>query len=226
MTTRGEQRMNNDLRSRLARLSTPGLSDALDTLGLDATPRAIRPMSPSMRMVGRAYTVRYVPLGAITASSGDWLDEVQPGDVAVIDNSGRTDCTVWGDIMTSVAAARGIAGTLIAGMCRDVYRCVEIGYPVFAVGNFMRTGKDRVQVADTQVAVNIGGVRVNPGDWIVGDADGAVVIPQEVVDQVVKTAEEISAKEAGIQALAVETGLLREARERFGYHELQRHVEH
>ena len=210
------------IRSDLARLATANLSDALDKLGVHAAPLDLKPITSSMRMVGQAYTVRYVPMGAVKSSSGDWLDEVDAGQVAVIDNGGRTDCTVWGDIMTSVSASRGVAGTLIAGVCRDISRCIELNYPVFSMGHFMRTGKDRVQLADTQVPVSVGGVRVDPGDWVVGDADGVVVVANAVVEDAISVAQEIAQREEHIQQLAVETGRLREARERYGYHELQR----
>ncbi len=109
---------------------------------------------------------------------GDYIDDVPSGSVVVLDNSGRTDCTVWGDILTGVASRRGIAGTVINGVCRDVARARSIGYPVFSRGSYMRTGKDRVEVDRMDVPVSLGEVQVRPGDILVGDGDGVVVIPR------------------------------------------------
>ena len=79
------------------------------------------------------------------------LDDVAPGAVVVIDNGGRLDATVWGDILTWFASARGIAGTVIDGVSRDYDRAAELSYPIFSRGTYMRTGKDRVQVAAIEI---------------------------------------------------------------------------
>ena len=84
-----------------------------------------------------------------------------------------------GDILTEIAHRRGIAGTVIDGINRDVALCLSLGYPVYSRGSWMRTGKDRVQVEGTKVNVNIGGARVQPGDLLRGDADGVIVVPKE-----------------------------------------------
>ena len=85
---------------------------------------------------------------------GDYIDDVAPGSVIVLDNNGRDDCTVWGDILTEIAHRRGIAGTVINGINRDTHLCLSLGYPVFSIDNWMRTGKDRVQVEATGIPVS------------------------------------------------------------------------
>lgn len=95
----------------------------------------------------------------------------------VIDNQARLDTTVWGDLLTSTAARKQLAGTVIDGICRDVDRALELNYPIFSRGNWTRTGKDRVRVKAIQAPVTLGGVRVQPDDWLRGDGDGQVVIP-------------------------------------------------
>ncbi len=95
-----------------------------------------------------AFTVRYVTAGSPPGTVGDYLDDVPPGGVVVLDNGGRTDCTVWGDILTAMADQRGVAGTVIDGVCRDVQRALGLVYPIYSRGRFMRTGKDRVEVSD------------------------------------------------------------------------------
>ena len=139
----------------------------------------------------------------------------------VLDNGGRENATVWGDILTEIAHRRGIAGTVIDGICRDVSMCLELGYPVYAKDHWMRTGKDRVQVEATGIPVNIGDARVAPGDIVRGDADGVIVIPKEHEDRVLDIAEAVDAAESQIRA-AVRAGMrLDEARKQHKYHQLQ-----
>ena len=210
---------------RAARLDTATLSDALDRHGLIGQCSKIKPRSPSFRMAGRAWTLRYGPAGQPAGTVGDYIDDLVPGTVIVLDNGGREDCTVWGDILTEIASRKGIAGTLIDGINRDVSLCLELGYPVFSRDHWMRTGKDRVQVEATQVPVNIGNVRVCPGDLVRGDADGAVVIPAAFEDRVLDAAEQIQTAEDAIRE-SVRNGMsLREAREKHKYHALQTRAE-
>jgi regulator of RNase E activity RraA len=206
---------------RAAKLDTATLSDALDRHGLVGQCAKIKPRSPSFRMAGRAWTLRYGPAGHPAGTVGDYIDDLPPGTVIVLDNGGREDCTVWGDILTEIASRKGIAGTLIDGINRDVSLCLELEYPVFSRDHWMRTGKDRVQVEATQVPVNIGNVRVCPGDLVRGDADGVVVIPEAFEDKVLDAAEQIQSAEDAIRD-SVRNGMsLREARAKHKYHALQ-----
>lgn len=206
---------------RAGKLDTATLSDALDRCGINGQCHRIKPNSPDFRMAGRAWTLRYGPAGKPAGTVGDYIDTVPDNCVIVLDNGGRDDATVWGDILTEVAHRRGLAGTLIDGVNRDVALCRELGYPVYSRGNYMRTGKDRVQVEATQEPVNIGGARVSPGDLVRGDADGVVVIPQEHEARVLDVAESIESAENAIRD-AVRSGMsLREARELHRYHQLQ-----
>lgn len=206
---------------RAAKLDTATLSDALDKLGLNGQCYRIKPRSTDFRMTGRAWTLLYGPAGSPAGTVGDYIDDVAPGSVIVLDNGGRDNATVWGDILTEVAHRKGIAGTVIDGINRDVSLCLELGYPIYSRGHWMRTGKDRVQVEATQVPVNIGDVRVAPGDLIRGDADGVVVIPKAHEDRVLDSAEAIQAAEDAIRASVRKGMSLREARELHRYHSLQ-----
>jgi 4-hydroxy-4-methyl-2-oxoglutarate aldolase len=203
-------------------LDTASLSDALDRHGINGQCYRISPRDPSFRRTGRAFTILYGPAGTPPGTVGDYIDDVPPGSVIVLDNGGREDATVWGDILTEVAHRRGIAGTVIDGVCRDVALCRELGYPVYSLRHWMRTGKDRVQVEGTNVRVNIGGARVKPGDLVRADADGVIVIPSEHEERVLATAEGIEATENRIRE-AVRSGMrLDEARRVHRYHQLQR----
>ena len=207
--------------ARASALDTATLSDALDKHGLNGQCYRIKPRSTDSRMTGRAWTLLYGPAGTPAGTVGDYIDDVAPGSVIVLDNGGRDNATVWGDILTEVAHAKGIAGTLIDGVNRDVALSLQLGYPIYSRDHWMRTGKDRVQVEATGVPVNIGDVRVCPGDLVRGDADGVVVIPQAQENQVLATAEAIQHAEDAIRA-SVRAGMtLREARVQHGYHQLQ-----
>ena len=211
----------SDTAERLKAAGTSALSDALDKLGIDGQILGVMPVVRTMRFAGRAFTIRMLPVGETGGSVGDYIDEVQPGQVVVIANDGRLDATVWGDILTAVASAKGIAGTVIDGVCRDSDRCVELAYPVFARGNTMRTGKDRVTADAYNVPVRMNQVRVAPGDWLAGDADGVVAIPADRVDAVLAIAEEIERVEALIRTAVSSGKRLDEARRELNYHALQ-----
>jgi regulator of RNase E activity RraA len=206
---------------RASKLDCATLSDALDKLGIAGQCYRIKPRAGSFRMTGRAWTLLYGPAGKPAGTVGDYIDDVPPGSVVVLDNGGRDNATVWGDILTEIAHRRGIAGTVIDGVCRDVALCQQLGYPVFSRDHWMRTGKDRVQVEATGVPVTIGDARVAPGDLVRGDADGVVVIPKEHEAAVLDTAEAIEVAEDRIRT-AVRGGMrLDEARKLHKYHQLQ-----
>lgn len=213
--------MTGDVLTTLQALSTSGISDALDRLGINGQCAGIRPIDRSCALAGRAFTVRYGSVGDDPGTVGDYIDDLGPNDVVVLDNRGREDVTVWGDLLTITASRRNIAGTVIDGICRDVNRALAHSYPVFARGTWMRTGKDRVRVEAIGEPVVIGGVRVEPGDYLVGDGDGVVAVTASRAVEVADVAAEIEAAESKIRE-AVEAGAtLREARAAVNYHRLQ-----
>jgi len=206
---------------RAGKLDTATISDALDRLGIVGQCRGIKGRDPDFRMAGRAFTMRCGPKTTPPGTVGDYIDDVPEGSVVVIDNRGLTDATIWGDILTEIAHRRKLAGTVIDGISRDVHLCRSLGYPVFSLDHWMRTGKDRIQLEEMGCVVGIGGARVAPGDILVGDPDGVIVIPREHEEAVLAAAEEIEAAESRIRD-AVRTGMrLDEARAQFKYHQLQ-----
>jgi len=206
---------------RASKLDTTSLSDAMDRLGIAGQCLGIKPLDHRFRLTGRAFTILYGPAGKPPGTVGDYIDDVPPGYVVVLDNGGRENATVWGDILTWIAHTRGVAGTVIDGACRDVALSHELSYPIYSRSYSMRTGKDRVQVEATNGPVNIGDARVHPGDLLRGDADGIVAIPRAHEDEVLKIAEEIDAVEDQIRRAVKEGKSLAEARRQFGYHQLQ-----
>ncbi|MBV9744520.1 MAG: RraA family protein [Acidobacteriia bacterium] len=206
---------------RARKLDTTAISDALDRLGIAGQCLGIKPLDHNFRAAGRAFTILYGPAGKPPGTVGDFIDDIPAGNVVVIDNGGRENATVWGDIMTMVAHRRGLAGTVIDGACRDTHLALSLSYPMFSRSYSMRTGKDRVQLEGINCPVNIGDARVNPGDIVRGDSDGVVVIPREHESEVLAAAEEIDAKEEQIRRSVQDGMTLAEARRQLGYHHLQ-----
>ena len=217
------QHINGEILTQASRLTTAEISDALDYFRLPGSALGIQPIAGPHRIFGTAFTVRFAPVDiAQPGTVGDYLDDIPQGAVAVLDNAGRMDCTVWGGIMSRLAAHRGIAGTVINGVCRDTAEADESGYPLYAVGRFMRTGKDRVQVDAVGEPVVLGDVRVNAGDFVIADNDGVVVIPAGRAEEVLKRALEMHEIEQRIVLAGLAGMKLAEARRQFGYHALQR----
>lgn len=194
----------------------------MDRLGIVGQAFGIAPLDRGFRLAGRAFTVRTIPVATATgASVGDYIDDVPAGSVVVLDNGGRLDATVWGDILTIMAHRRGLAGTVIHGVCRDASRSLELRYPIFSRGVYMRTGKDRVRADAYQVPVSLGDVRVEPGDFLVGDGDGVVAIPADRVAEVLAASREIAEAEERIRREIERGSRLEEARKRHRYFQLQ-----
>lgn len=202
-------------------LDTTCVSDALDRFGIVGGLEGIKPIVAGMCICGPAFTVHYLPCGTVTGTVGDFLDDVSPGQIVVIDNGGRTHCTVWGDLMSLAAQQHGIEGTVIDGVCRDLPAIQHLRYPIFAKGYFMVTGKDRVQVDGINVPISISGVQVRPYDIVLGDDSGVIVIPQEKAEDVLKIARDIQEKEKIIEHELRSGMSLRQARAKVSYHRLQ-----
>lgn len=203
-------------------LTTATISDALDRLGINGQALGIRSLTTGDTVAGRAFTVRFVPVAAGEGSVGDFIDDVPAGAMVVLDNGGRTDVTVWGEILTRMARSNFLAGTVIHGTCRDLGLISQLGYPVFARANTMRTGKDRVRAVVSRDPVSLGSVSVAPGDLVIGDHDGVIVVPRGKEMEVLHAASAIDDAERRIIELIGGGERLEEARAKLGYHELQR----
>jgi 4-hydroxy-4-methyl-2-oxoglutarate aldolase len=186
-------------RPRFTRLSTTNVSDALDALGLRGATYGIRPLQERWsKVVGRAVTVKLVAAGLTKAEHHLGVRAIEAavaGDIILIDNSGRLDTSCWGGILATGAKMRGVTAVVIDGACRDLDDCIEIDFPVFARGTVVATARSRVIEEATNVLVQFGGVQVRPGDVVMGDRSGVVIVPQERVEEVLEKAEELFAKE-------------------------------
>ena len=203
------------------KLATATVSDALDALGLAGGCTGLHPLAPGRRIVGPALTLRYLPAGLSGGTVGDFLHLARPGDVVVIDNAGRRDCTTWGGILSELAAAAGLAGTVIYGVSRDADRSLELDYPIFSLGPHMITGKGRIALEEINGPVALGTVRVEAGDIVVADVSGVVVVPRTRAEEVLAIATEIDAAERRVVEDVKAGADLATARARHRYHNLQ-----
>ncbi len=189
---------------------TPDISDAM---GRAPGIKGVRPIVPGVKMVGRAFTVRTV--------SGDWakpveaIEKAEPGMVIVIDAQGGGRA-VWGELASKAAYRRGIAGVVVYGNVRDVDGIRKLGFPVFALGVVPEAGDPR-GIGELKVELELGGVRVRPGDWIVGDDNGVVVIPAERAEEVAERVKAILKFEKELERLIDEGKSLPEALGILGY---------
>jgi len=125
------------------------------------------------------------------------VDDLKPGDVVVLACNGPTDrIAPWGELLSTAATARGAAGCVIDGLVRDVRQIREMRFPVFHGGIAPLDSKGRGKVAEIDVPIRCSGVRVNPGDLVVGDADGVVVVPAAIAAEVMRDAAEQDRMEA------------------------------
>lgn len=187
---------------------TSSVSDVLDELGVGGgvPASALRPLSAGQRVLGPAITIRYVPEGGSVGSLSargerarladrDLYNVGQPGDVAVFDCGGFIEASVMGGLSAAWASRLEIAGCVIDGAARDVAAIRAAGVPVWSRGVTPVSGKHRLQAAEINGAVTLGGVTVRPGDVIVADETGVCVIPAQHVGAVTSAALEAEAAE-------------------------------
>jgi regulator of RNase E activity RraA len=179
---------------RLAALYTAVVADALDRLGYrEQTMRAeVSPLSRGMVAAGVARTIRTIPAPELATTEpykGEMaaVDALRPGDVLVV-----SEChwSFWGELLSTAARHRGCRGAIIDGYTRDTKAIIAMGFPVFCRGIHPADSLGRLDVAEHDVPIDCGGVLVQPGDLVLADDDGVVLVPQGVADQVLAAAEE------------------------------------
>jgi regulator of RNase E activity RraA len=194
--------------TRLAKLDTCAVSDALDRLGLKGAVIGIRPLWPCPRIAGRAVTVKIKPAGlekpkqhlctpAIAAAT--------PTDVIVVDHGGRTDVAAWGGLLSLAAQTKKIRGVIVDGAARDVDESREMEFPVFGRAAVQVTARGRVMQESFNEEIEFAGVQVHPGDLVIADMSGVVFIPRAKEQEVLTQAEALAASETRM-AEAIRTG--------------------
>jgi len=191
-TTLFKRKGEEQIREILEQVSAANLSDSLHRGGVL---QGIRPLFPGIRMLGRAVTVRTYP--------GDWakpvqaIDVAEPGDVVVID-AGGVGPALWGELATHSALQKGLAGVVIDGALRDSDDIISLRFPAFSRLVMPNAGEPK-GFGEIGVPVTVGGVRVDPGDWLLGDGDGVVVLPRTMATEYGNRAMDVLEKENRIR---------------------------
>jgi 4-hydroxy-4-methyl-2-oxoglutarate aldolase len=191
---------------RLRRLDCCSVSDALDRLGIEGVASGLPRRSGTGRIAGRAITLK-VGVGAPPADKvrhlGTHAVELGgPQHVIVIEQRSGLEAGCWGGLLTLGARIRGITGVIADGPVRDIDEAIDYAFPIFSSSVTARTARQRVVELGTNVPIEIRGIRVNEGDFLVADSSAVVVIPAAHIDSVLQAAEAIAAREAAMaQAL-------------------------
>jgi regulator of RNase E activity RraA len=198
-----EQASPARLISAYMELSTPNVSDALDRLQLTGATRGILALWPGCRkIVGPAATMKLVSPGATSASpvvgSLQAVLAAPPGSVLVIDHGGRTDVNSYGGVVGFTSYHRRLAGCVVHGVVRDVDDYKALDFPVYARGVTQQSIRNRCAFGGHGLEVDLGGVKVRPGDLVMGDDNGVVVVPREHIEAVLQIAMECKATEERI----------------------------
>lgn len=204
--------INSDFLEKItASLYTPVVGDILDTYGLyhQFLPQPIQPAAPGMKLAGFAMPVLMIdvygpqkkPFGLLTEA----LDQLGENEIYLA-SGGMMRCAYWGELLTATSRMRKAAGAVINGYHRDTPQMLEQGFPVFSRGRFAQDSSVRTQVADFRCPIEVDGVLVNPGDLIFGDVDGVVVVPQNIMREVIEKALEKARGEKAVRK-AIEGGM-------------------
>lgn len=173
------------------------LSDVLDGMGLSgrAMRPFVRPLDEETVVFGRARTGLFMPRYGTLEGENPYdveialIDDLKPGDVAVLACDGPTErIAPWGELLTTAAMARGAVGAVTDGLVRDIRAIRRTGFPVFHGGIGPLDSQGRAKMMDRDIPVECAGVRVAPGDYVFGDADGVVVLPLEAAEEAVEKA--------------------------------------
>ena len=195
---------------RRHRVPTAVLSDVLDGLGRrdQALAPGIRPLDLALDVVGRARTGLYMPVFHVEPGVNPYdleirlIDDLKPDEVVVLACGDAGRIAPWGELLSTACIARGAAGCVTDGLVRDIRQITELKFPVFHGGIAPLDSKGRGRVMAIDVPIECAGTVVRPGDIVVGDADGVVVIPRDLEDEVLRLAvEKVSGENATRAAL-------------------------
>ena len=198
------------------------ISDALDAVGFreQVLRHTIRPLLPETVVVGRAMPVLCLDVYEIPDEPYQQeiaaVDSLKQNDVIICSTNGSTRICFWGELLSTAAQARGARGAVIDGFIRDIRKIVSMRFPVFTTGLSPVDSNGRGEVVAYNVPIECGGVTVNPGDIVFGDADGVVIIPQSVEQKVVEVALEKVGGENQTREALREGATLREVYDKYG----------
>jgi regulator of RNase E activity RraA len=190
---------------RYKRLYTGAVSDILDKNGYrdQVLPYYITPFTKADRVAGPAFTGQGYPCADTTHDDTQtrlrMLDSITPGTVSVWSTGGSMECAHWGEIMSTAARQRGCQGAVVDGGVRDVDFVNAMNYPVFARFKCSASSVGRWDIREYQVTIKIGRVVIHPGDFVFGDTDGVVIVPQALTLELLAAAEDVYRREGSMR---------------------------
>ena len=189
----------DELTTRLERLDSCAVSDALDKLGLEGVATGIQRLATDRRISGRVVTVKLeVDDGRPAASrhlGTSAIEASRPGDVIVIEQRTGVDAASWGGNLSLAARMRDVAGVIVDGPARDVDEAQAYDFPLFARSRTPRTARGRIVETGTNVPITVSDVAVSPGDFVVADGTGVVFVAAGQIQAVLEAAEAIAERE-------------------------------
>lgn len=186
----------SDIVERLGQFATCEISDGMNRLRLPRTSvGGITPLHPRRRIAGPAFTVAFVEIDEQLPTPDNYLGDAQPGDVVVLAAGGHLDFSVWGGKRSWDAVQQDVAGVVVDGCYRDLDEQHELDLSIYGRGHTPVGLTARLRPSQTNVPVVFGGVEVNPGDYVVADDNGVIIVPRDQAEEVIAAAEARIAEE-------------------------------
>lgn len=188
--------MPDSILPHLEKLYPAVVADVLDAMGFlnQALASGIRPLTTTKRICGRVFTARAHAVQEIPAEPYkleiEAVEAMESGDVLVVSTGEDRTCGFWGELLTTACLYKGVRGVVMDGCTRDLWKINELCFPVFGMGYHPADSKGRVDIFEIQSRIMLGGVGIDPGDYLIGDEDGCVVIPSASADEAVRLALE------------------------------------
>jgi regulator of RNase E activity RraA len=198
----------NEFVSRLSRLDSCAVSDALDKLGLKGSVTGLERVSTDRRITGQVLTVKLDRAEGRPSTRHlctTAIDAAKPGDIIVIEQRTGLDAASWGGNLSIGAQVRGVAGVIVEGPARDIDDSRKLDFTVFARSHTARTARGRIVEVATNEPITVGDVTVSPGDYVIADASAVVFVEQSEIARVLEAAEAIMHREEGL-AEAIRSG--------------------
>jgi len=203
--------MEESITLRLSRLDSCALSDASDKLGIAACVTGLSPLSVTRKIYGQVHTVKLLqkedappPSSKPVHLGSNAIMACAPGEIIVVEQNTGLDAGSWGGILSMGAKVRGIAGVISSGPVRDIDEAKQMDFAVYGPRCTAKTARNRLVEAATDVPVNIGGVTVLPGDYVLGDGSAVVFIRAVDAERVLGEAEVIARREAAMAKALME----------------------
>lgn len=212
----------DEIIERYKALYTGAVSDVLDDMEVrdQVLPNNIMPVKMDMVVAGPAFTGQGYPVedneDDDSGTRIEMLESIKPGTVSVWQTNGHMEAAHWGEIMSNAARERGCTGAVVDGGLRDTNFVLKMGFPVFCRFRCVASSVGRWRIQEWMIPVKIGKATVHPGDFIFGDIDGVVVVPQDLTVEVLQKTESFIERENKMRSELADGVTVSEVYEKYG----------